>query len=57
MPKAGLQARECGASKTNPASDLLGALAICDKHGAGVIEFVNILRGLTGLALLTRVEC
>ncbi len=31
-PKTGLQARECGASKINPASDLLGALAVCDEH-------------------------
>ncbi len=45
----------------NHASGLLGALAVCDKYQAEVLEFVNILQGLTikqdSLALLTRDEC
>ncbi len=57
-PKAGLQVRECGTSKINPASDLLGALVVFDEHQAEVLEFVNIHQGLTikedGLVLLTR---
>ncbi len=56
-PKAGLQARECRTSKINPASDLLVALAVCDEHGADVLELVHIIAGLTikqdSLALLT----
>ncbi len=48
-------------SNVNPASDLLGALAACDEHLAEVLEFVNILQGLTIkqdiLALFTRDEC
>ncbi len=60
-PKTGLQARECGTSKINPASYLFGALAVCDEHRAEVLEFVHILQGLTlkqdSLALLTRDEC
>ncbi len=55
-PKTGLQARECGTSKINPASDFLGAPTVYDKHQAEVLEFVSILQGLTikqdGLALL-----
>ncbi len=31
-PKTGLQARECGTLKINPASDLLGVLADCEEH-------------------------
>ncbi len=31
-PKTGLQASECGTGKINSASDLLGALAVCDGH-------------------------
>ncbi len=54
----GLNARECGTSKINPASDLLGALAVCDEHRAEVVELVNTLQRLSikhdGLALLTR---
>ncbi len=46
-PKTGLQARECGAGKINPDSDLFGALAIFGEHRADVLEFVNILLGLT----------
>ncbi len=56
-----MQARECGMSKINPASDLLGALAVCDEHRAEIPEFVHIIQGLTikqdSLALLTRDEC
>ncbi len=59
--KTGWQARECETSKINSASDFLGALAVCDEHRAGVLEFVNILQELTikpdGLAVLTRDEC
>ncbi len=59
-PKTGMQAKECGTSKTNPASDLLGALAVWDDHQAEVLEFVHILQGLTfkkdSLALLTMDE-
>ncbi len=44
-PKTGLEARECGTGKTNRASDLLGALAICDKHRAEIREFSNIPNG------------
>ncbi len=44
-------------SKINPASYLLGALAVCDEHRAEVLEFVNIHQGLTinqdSLVLLT----
>ncbi len=47
--------------KINPASHLLGALVVCDEQRAEVLEFVNILQGLTikqdSLALLTRDEC
>ncbi len=46
-PKTGLQARECGTSEINPASYLLGALAVCNEQRAEVLEFVNILQGLT----------
>ncbi len=42
-PKAGFQAKECGTSKINPASDLTGALAVCDDRRAAVLEFFNIL--------------
>ncbi len=45
--KTGLQTRECGTSKSNPASDHLGALAVCDEHQAEVLEFVFILLELT----------
>ncbi len=31
-------------SKINPASYLLGALAVCDEHRAEVLEFGNILQ-------------
>ncbi len=57
-PKTGLQVRECGTSKINPASDLLGALVVCDEHRAEVLEFARIHQGLIikqdGLVLLTR---
>ncbi len=46
-PKTGLQTRECGPSKINRASEILGALAVCDEHRVKVLEFVNILLGLT----------
>ncbi len=53
--------RECGTGKINPASDLLGALTVCNEHQAEVLEFVHTLKGLTikqdSLALLTRDEC
>ncbi len=56
-----MQAIECGTSKINSASDLLGALAVCDEHRAEVLEFVDLPLGLTikqdSLALLTRDEC
>ncbi len=39
--------RECGTSKINPASDLLGVLAVCHEHRIEVLEFVNILQWLT----------
>ncbi len=39
--------RECGTSKVYPASDLLGALAVCDGHLAEVFESFQILQGLT----------
>ncbi len=42
-------------------SNLVGAQAVCDKHRAKVLEFVNILQRLTikqdALALLTRDGC
>ncbi len=42
------------------ASDLLGALGVCDEHRFEVLEFINILQGLIikqdNLALLTRDE-
>ncbi len=61
QPKTGLQARECGTNKIKTASDLFGVLVVCDEHRAEVLEFANILQGLTikqdGLALLTRDEC
>ncbi len=60
-PKTGLQVRECGTGKINPASYLIGALAVCDELRAEVLEFLNTLQGLTikqdSLALLTRDEC
>ncbi len=53
--------KKCGTSKINPASDLFGALAVCDDNRAEVFEFVNILQWLAlkqdGLALLARDEC
>ncbi len=59
--KERMQATKCGTSKINPASYLLGALAVCDEHRAELLEFVNILQGLTikqdSLVLLTRDEC
>ncbi len=61
FPARGLQARECGTSKINPASYLLGVLVVCDEHRAKILEFVLILQGLTikqdSLVLLTRDEC
>ncbi len=54
------RARECETSKIKHASDLLGALAVCDKHRDEVLEFVNIFQGLiirqNGLALLTSMK-
>ncbi len=48
-------------SKINPASYLLGALAVCDEHRAEVLKSFNILQGLTikqdSLALLPRDVC
>ncbi len=51
-PKAGLQVKECGTSKINPASDLLGVLVVCDEHRAEVLEFAIIKQD--GLVLFTR---
>ncbi len=42
--KTGLQARKCGARKINTASDLVGALAVCEVQRAEILEFVNILK-------------
>ncbi len=33
-PKTGLKAGECGTYKVCPASDIFGALAVCDEHRA-----------------------
>ncbi len=47
-------------SKINPASDLIGAQAVCYEHRTEVLELVNNLQRLTikqdGLALHTRDE-
>ncbi len=55
-----IASRECGMSKINPASDLLGTLDVCEEHRAEVLEFFHITQGLTikqdSLALLTRDE-
>ncbi len=59
--KTGLKARECGTSKINLASDLLGALTVCYEHQVEALECVNFHQGLTirqdGLVLLTTDEC
>ncbi len=46
-PKTRLQSKECVSGKINPASDIFGALAVCDLHRTEVLELVNILQELT----------
>ncbi len=53
--------RECGTGKINSASDIFGALAVCDENRMELFELVNILQWRTitqnDLVLLNRDEC